>query len=931
MIFDAEQLRIHKTELAPNDALPEAFAYAAIRRAGVSARVLQRLEFDDALSLLDRWIELKQTNAAERQNALDALERVIGRVERGPSRVELIHLKRDVFNDRPPRIAIYDLAMQELKSDRHVEESSAIAIWITTKETLDRLWENLEEVFAREFAHKDARLRAICRKKEFRRGLEYSSPALSQDVAKYLESPQSFSVAKRARIQRSIIRYYARSALKLSPFSAFMRTRVVRLSWGAQVLRHKHRVSIGKHVALNRTFIAQLAHSLVLHPELCRYVPIWANASIVQAEDRVLLMRHEYKERWTKRLRIPSESFIELQRHAIFPRVLEVLRTLGPCVLPHDLIEALAEELGGKERASSLIKTLIEMHILKHRVPLPEDDTSAVRSLLNFLESVSDRDTRFASLVAELEQLERLEESLREAAPEEVPSFLNQIHAAGARAHAAIGDTSAPDWTGHLIFDNSVEEPVGHLAIAEHWQTAREDLREFLGAFVPLLDLNSCVRESMRYVLEREFQGKPVPFLQFAQRYGKALKSCGRGADSEFGLNPFGLGSLRELETIWREIGTMFLGEADGEDFDLRSANKKMRWTERFRKLGLARPVEGKIPVTCFVQPCYLDDDRPGLVVNSIGAGPCGAVLRACCGLRDRETRTAVTSELSQEIAKTWSTAQPCELRATFDFNPNLSPSVTKRCINYMSDPSAAEHGIGLGSIVIELSEHGDLRLTNEGQELVPVGFGALGRQLHPPVARLLLALGGAEPVAYNRMSGRDANAMGGISDKPVWFSPRFTYGSCVIRRRGWYFAPEYLPADSRKGGALGCFSAVRKWQHNWNLPDEVFVQPRSGGSQGAPRPHDVRSFVSRKPQYINFRNYFLTESFVDLVADRENGVFCEEALPNPAQWMQMGTGRPMEIAIDMCLNSSLRGERQMHTPQSTKETGHQDERRSRI
>lgn len=917
MFFDAEQLRIPNTEHAPNYALPKFSAYAAIRRAGVSARSLRRLAFDDTLSLLDRWIELKQTNAAERQNALDALERVIGRVERGQCRVELIHLKRDIFNDRAPKIVAYDLAMQELRSDRHSEESPAIAIWIAAKETLDRLWGSLKEVFEREFAHKDARLRAICRKKDFRRGLEYSSLALSQDVAKYLESPQSFSAAKRARIQRSIIRYYARSALKLSPFSAFMRTRVVRLSWGTQVLPHRQRVTIGKHVLLNRTFIAQLAHSLVLHPELCHFVPIWANASIVQSEDRVLLMRHDYKERWTKRLRIPSESFMELRGHAIFPRVLEVLKILGPWVFPHDLIEALAEELGGRERASSLIKTLIEVHILKHRVPLPEDDAPAVRSLLNFLESVRDRDTRLASLMAELEQLERLEESLREAAPEEVSKFLNRIHATGARAHAAIGDASAPDWTGHLIFDNSVEEPVGHFAIAEHWQTAREDLREFLGAFVPLLDLNSCVRESMRYVLEQEFQGRPVPFLQFAQRYSKALKSGGRGADVEFGLNPFGLVSLRELETIWREIGTMFLGEVDGEDYDLRSANKTMRWTERFRKLGLARPVEGKIPVTCFVQPCYLDGERHGLVVNSIGAGPCGAVLRACCGLRDREARNAVTAELSQEIAKMWSAAQPCELRATFDFNPNLSPSVTTRCINYMSDPGAGNHAIGLGSIMIELSEHGDLRLTSEGQELVPVGFGALGRQLHPPVARLLLALGGAEPVAYNRMSGRDANAMGSVSDKPVWFSPRFTYGSCVIRRRGWYFAPEYLPTDSRKDDALGCFSAIRKWQHNWNLPDEVFVQPRSGGSKGSvPRPHDVRSFVSRKPQYINFRNYFLAESFVDLIADRENGIFCEEALPNPAQWEHMGIGRPMEIAVDMCLSSSPRGEYQMHTTQ---------------
>ncbi len=908
MTFDVHPLKIAEEELALVERAHEFSPYAVIRRAGVSARTLQRLTFEHTIPLLDQWMESLQANAANKQKILDTLEGAIGGVESGPTRMELIHLKRDLFNDRLPKSSLSDGAMQELKGQLHLDESIKFDSWIGDKRNLDQLFDNLEGVFAREFAEKVERLCAICRKKEFRCGLEFSSPALSQDVTKYLESPQSFSRAKQTRIHRSIIRYYARSALKLSPFSTFMRTRIVQIVHAAEIAPKWQRISVERSVSLNRTFIAQLAHSLSLHPELRSFVPVSANTSMAETEDKNLLMRHDYKDRWTKRLRIPNESFAELPRHGIYERVSEVLKQLGPCALPGELTEALSEELGGTERASSVIEKLIAMDILKHRVPLPEDDTPALGCLLAFLETRTDLDIRLACLVRELDLLEWMEEHLREVSQKELPGFLNRMHAAGTRAHEAIGDVGAPDWTGHLVFDNTMEEPVGHFNPPPEWQSTVEDLRQFLGAFVPLLDLNSCVRESMRHVLEREFQGGPVPFLQFALRYSKMLKTSAQGADNEFYRNPFGLESLRELEQIWREIGTMFLGETDGEDFDLRSANKSRRWTERLKCLRLAQPVEGKMPITSFVQPCYLEGNRPALSINSISAGPCGTVLRACNGLRDQQERKKVIGELSQAITKIWDGAQPCELRATFDFNPNIGPAITKRCIDYMSDPASGEHGVALGAVSIQLSEQGEMRLSYDGQELVPVSFGALARQLYPPVARLLLAMGGAEPVAYNRMSGRDANAMGAFPNKAHWCSPRFTYGSCVIRRKGWYFASDHLPKQARRESALRCFATVRQWQRTWELPDEVFVQSRPGGAQaGVTASADVRSFVSRKPQYINFRSYFLAESFADLIADQESGAFCEEALPCPEQWMHMGTGRPIEIAVDMCLDGAIR------------------------
>ena len=104
----------------------------------------------------------------------------------------------------------------------------------------------------------------------------------------------------------------------------------------------------------------------------------------------------------------------------------------------------------------------------------------------------------------------------------------------------------------------------------------------------------------------------------------------------------------------------------------------------------------------------------------------------------------------------------------------------------------------------------------------------------------------------------------------------------------------------------MWCFAAIRKWQRESALPDEVFVQTRARGAPSQEKAgNKSRSFLARKPQYVNFRNYFFAESFADLIEEEDKGVHCEEALPRPAHWPQMGISRPIEIAVDVCVDSS--------------------------
>lgn len=877
-------------------------SYAVIRRAGAPAISLQRLKLVRTVPLLDYWLALEKRNNAGRGRVVDLLEHVIGKLERSPERLELVQLKRDVFNNRIPKTVPGEEAKAEIGKYLSTAESAALEEWLAGREKLERLSAELEQVLAEELLSVEARLRELCRKVGFRRGLEFASPSLSQDIAKYLKNPQSFTGGRKARLDRSIIRYYARSAIKLSPFSSFMRSRIVRVISAEEASAARDRFGVGRNVLLNRTFIAQLAHSISIHPELRNFVPLSLNKSIVRIGPRSLLMRHQFKMKDAKRFRVPAEAVLDIPNHAVLAIVRDILLAAGGRISYKDLIALLLPHLGEKEKASGLVEKLIAMDFLRQRIPLPEDDSTALTAFVSFLQSQKEADSRLALLAGKLENLQALEQRLETAELSELPQLLRDIQSAGRSAHHAISENPA-DWSGNLVFENLVEQPAGRFSVPERWRPAVDDLQGFLHTFVPILDRNSCIRESVRFLLEKEFGGAPVPFLQFAARYQKATSSgtANRGEQR----NPFRLQSIARLEAIWQEVGKTMDGPAERGPVDLHATEQQMGWAARFRDLGLARSIEGILPVTCFVQPCLLEDRSAAIMLNSMSPGPWGALLRTCCGLRDPQGKTEIFSGLMQEMQQIWKSTEPCDIRATFDFNPNLHFSVTERNLDYMSDATANGNALPLGGICIALAPDGHIRLSIEGREIAPVNFGSLALQLQPPVARLLLAIGGTHPVSHSRLNAKGANRASTEQRQIVSHSQRFSYGACIIRRRSWHFPVDLLPKRMKNETSLQYLANVRKWQREFGLPDEMFVQLRlhsAGASQGK---QNARSFVTRKPQYVDFGNYFLIESLGDLIEENRGEIYIEEALPRLEDWEKIGVGRPIEIAADMFIHST--------------------------
>lgn len=895
----SEQASVHSLERA---FLP----YVSLRRAGAPLTGLQDLRFRCSLRTSDRILELEAENTHQASEVIVLLERLIGSISlHSAARRELIQLKRDVFNDRLPRGPLSQAACSEIEHGLASVEPSLILRWIATRRQRQTLAADGESILAEELSAKRARLRRISRRPGFRTALDLASPVLRDDLTCYLECPARFSAGQTSRIERSLIRYYTRSAVKLSPFSSFMRSRILRIDRdegcsGAIAPRPGFR----RCARINRSIPGQLAQWIAQHPELRLFVPVFASGAVVRSGNRVLVLRQRYDGSRATRLRIPAESLVDLEYTDAVATVMDRLQP-GQSVSFGALVSALVPVLGGPAATSEFLCKLIDIGLLLHKIPLPQDDSCALGALRQYLAGIPSSDIRLAGLARELERLQALESEFERAAPNDRPELIRAIDGAVEAAHRAIEDGPAPKWAGRTLSEDVIEEPAGRMSLPARWLPAVHDLRSFLGIYVPLLDLFSSVRASIRELLIREFDGGPVPFLRFAARYRQAmpvardLKTAGASL-----RNPFGLENLAELEKIRAEIGSLITLPADLTELDLRAAAQEGRWTQRLRELTLPGPIAGTAFLTCFIQPYSGGDDAPGLVVNQIDAGPCRALSRALAASAEQPRKSEVIADLSQALSHLWKAAEPCTIYATFDYNLNSGPAITERVIDYAGDAIPGGKSIPLGSLSIGVTTDGGLRLSAGERDVAPVHFGSMSSAFQPLIPALLLAMGRSEPILVRPFDPRNWGPMPSTLPDVARF-PRLVFGRCVARRRGWLIRKAALPGRMPGEQPFPYFKRVRKWQRELELPDEVFVRVRALGERGDQDGMDARSSgLPHKPQYVDFRNYFLVESLDDLFKDVLTAAYFEEALPSLEDWAALDRGRAMEMAVDVRIDS---------------------------
>jgi Lantibiotic dehydratase, N terminus len=897
--------------------------YAVIRRAGTSSAHCQRLVFSRSLAIIDKCLDLEALCKRQASPLLASLEAIIGAVPLPEVRLEFIHLRRAIFNDRLPKKELSASAKAVTASAFSSVELDALESWLTSRRQREELMQQGERTFSDELSVKRKLLKNLFRNLEFRKGLTLASPTLCYELEQYLQAPEGVAIPRLARTERALIRYYSRCAFKLSPFSSFTRTGLTRLPVDTDRetgTAKTGRMRIRRKPVINRALIGDLAHCIARHPELRGDVPIFASRTFAKKDQTLLVVRHRHTdrdlirrrrkngERDPVRMRVPEESFVGMSQSGAMRWIMDFLESRGGVVQRNELTSALASSLNDIPAASAYVDGLVELGLLVQKVPMPEDDSNGLKALNSFLAGISS--VVVTNVRQSLDKLDALAQRFAKAGPAARLGLLRNMGTVVEDAYRALG-IDPPHWDGLLLYEDCVEEPISTFPDTEEWIPALEDLSGFLSYYSFLLDGNISARETIRHILRTEFSGGPVSLLHLAQRYNKLCSASppgGQGAEGSYTPNPLGLSSLAELAEIRREFGSVIVQDSEVEKIDLEAVAKQKCWPERIRLLRLALNIGAVACTSCYCQPAGTSSGSNSIVLNKIHAGPARPVLRVCNSLSDDKHRAEFLKEIPRMLKHVWRQAEPCEMLATFDFNINLRPLVTKRAINYGNDPSIGPDGIELGNLFVRLDTCENIVVTegvSSRHEIVPVNFGMMATPFEPPLDYLLLCLGTADPVIYKPFDpySWDLRREG---QRTVIRFPRLSFGRCILRRLGWSVLREGLPQRDSKESDFAYFLRVRRWQRQLELPDEVFARARTF-KECLPRSDEPANHKSRnlfKPQYIHFGNYFLADILGGLFKETSTQLYIEEMLPEWSSLKNWKLQRPVEFVVDACVES---------------------------
>jgi hypothetical protein len=847
------------------------------RRAGIPLPAEDALLVSRTAACVDRILSLEERCAVVGEHLCNELELFIGGAT-GLVRSMLVQLRRDIHNDRLPKAHRKDPSLREFRDLCPARLHEMFDEWLHAKCERVRLREQAETLLPEEVAGTRVKFRRLLLHSEFRKALALSSQDLIRELREYVQNGKAADTRKIIRPERGLVKYYSRSAFKLSPFSSFTRVFVMletdnaRKSSFESPCRHSFR----RYVEINRSLIACLAALLSDHPDTACSVPFVNNSKKLDLNTSLMILRHQSRNDWALRMQVPIESMVCLAGTEALRRFAQIIEANGGLSGRQELLSRLSPE---PALAEQTLQQLLHLGLLRPQALLPEDDSTGETALADFLKDLTPPIA--ASVRRLLELVAGTEVAFAGATDESRIRLLSGLeHDVNAVLRAFTGPETKP-WRGTLLYENCVEDRVGAGAILPGWENPMLDLQGFLVRYAPFLDTNIGHRSSIRAALE-DYEGRPVELLKFVHEF-----------------DPFKYRSpeIAQFEQLRLEFGSLLAGTCGDEALDIRDLDLKFGWSERVAGLGIWPEEESLLSVFCSCQPALVAGSER-IVVDALRDGFGKSIIRYSNNLSP-SNREAVVIGLREAFQDTWQTAEPCEIRAAFDFNCNLHPEITERVIAYSSD-TRNPNEILLSDLTLELGPNREIILRDRvsGRRIVPLDLGSMASAYAPSVYSLLKAISSStimakpfHPYSWPRRSE---------ASEEIRRFPRLTFGpGCILRRKGWSVSPARLPLRSPQSTDLDYFTEVRRWQKSLGLPDEVFVHEPLIWPPAKRGGVERKRWNKHKPQYVHFASQMFIAVFEKCAAEAEGSLYFEEMLPERSTWIELGLRRPTEFGIE--------------------------------
>ncbi|HSG38890.1 MAG TPA: lantibiotic dehydratase [Thermoanaerobaculia bacterium] len=894
------------------------FPHFICRVAGVPAGGLEDLAAVESVASCRALRESEAELGQLRGPLSEALFEAVGGLEDQGLRRALLRLKRDVHNLRPPD-------RSDLESVREAaSRSAACRSLIPDLERYGRLTlsfrqaeARFEACFADELVRIRRRFQEAVADEDFRNGVLLASTTLFDEIERYTRAEAEHPGAKARQVERSLLRYYTRTAVKTSPFSTFCsivpgRLRDDPAQEASGFLGNPREKSTV--LRLNKAMVPFLVQAVTARPAVRCHLSVELNPTLRRMDGRWHFLAGAGR----------REVFQHLAPNAVLGLLVDVLRERGRLPLA-TLAETLLEDVEASEdEVAAYLDRLLDAGFLRFRLGIREQEPDWDRCLCRLLEGVEDdlarRTVRF------LREYRRLAGAYAEASLERRRALLESV--------TALVDgyfESAEETEGWIPGTETLFEDAGGNASLVLDLGDTGGLGDLLTEYVRLTRPFIWIlgeQANMRHFFTERYGSEPVPLLRFYEDYyrehledrlerqeqvwGQRPGEADEERERAFAqlANPFRLELVEKLNAARQGLGQrireLWRAAPSAEEIVL-----ERRDLEELTA-GLPDLEEPSRSVSLFVQPVPgIGPGRDGLVLDEVLVGFGKYFSRFLYLLPEEVERDLVAS--NRRLTR----SELAEICGDASFNADLHPPLLPEEIAYpTAEGGSARDQISVSDLVVAPDPRCPFRVrlvnVTTGRQVVPVDLGFRNPQMRPLLFQMLSRMTPASAFVLNTPSRpEEPEDTGREAPGRVVHRPRVSYrGRLVLARRRWTLPQALFPGRDRREGEAAYFLRIRHWREELGLPEEVFVRIVDPGGErrvlldkmwpgqmppGRTPPGKLPGLRDHlgKPQYVDFRNPLLVDLFGRMTENLEKfEVILEERLPGRDHLISSGDDR---------------------------------------
>jgi len=780
----------------------------------------------------------------ERQRLMvsDALYAAINQSETRTDRNLLLGARRDLFNSRPLSLQRTAL-LSALLSDNHREIVLRFSSLLVERAALAG---QLLQIYQTTLVAERRAIQQATERASFLKGVLLSSPSLARNVKRYQQTEPTRLNSRDEQIERGLLRYLTRAAMKATPFSTFCTVIPGRLHVTSESdpeislagsIEHQR-----SYLRLNKSLYTVLWAALRMHATARESLEVALNPTLeATASQWVFLTSHGDREIFRRVTRNDATDLVQdiaSSRRATFGELTKALAT-------DSRVEATAEE------AALYVNSLVEIGLLRYRSAVPEQEVNWDKSFQAVLDHCEGNDAalEMRSLLALL----RRDVDLAETSDADQRATLFEGMRETVRSVAERLSLPPIPRADALVFEDATASAEARIGLPTECGHALQVLAEVVRLTMRVAFPRGAMA-TMRHFFTTSFgENDEVPLLKFYERFyrehmhdhSSKEEAARRGqAPKNYNVwNPFELPAVAEMQRAQGAFTEIFAAAwrrnpaAVEVNVDLRELRSVVEQVAPIRSCRSAS-----------VFAVFASGHSPGRLSRVVapsctyfaGYGKYFSRFLYLFPNEVMESVVACNNALTTDIL--------AEIGGDAGFNANLHPPMVPFEIAYPTgDAPSVGSQLQCTDLYVTLDPLDEtalaLRHRPSGKRVYPLDLGFLSAMRRPPLYQLLIRFMPASSFSFalpevpfdpaskntNLREERPQDAAVSQTRKArVVYRPRLLIDNAVVvARRRWSVTPETFPSMLPGERDDAYFLRLTQWRRVNGVPTEVYVRIR--------------------------------------------------------------------------------------------------------